>query len=176
MRAMRRRFALLPAAIVAGCSQPPARPIAAAHPPAPVLPYAPPPPPVAVDWRDRPATPGTWTYQQDARGSVAMFGTPGQDALVVLRCDQAGRRLFLSRGGAATGAFTVRTSSTTRRLPAGATGGVPPYAAALIPATDPLLDAIAFSRGRFALDEDGQPPLTPPAWAEVGRVIEDCRG
>ena len=38
-----------------------------------------------------------------------------------------------------------------------------------------LLDAMAFSRGRFAIDVNGLPSLYLPAWPEVGRVIEDCR-
>ena len=41
---------------------------------------------------------------------------------------------------------------------------------------DPLLDAIAFSRGRFVIEQTGQPPLVLPPHAEIGRVIEDCRG
>ena len=42
-------------------------------------------------------------------------------------------------------------------------------------AFDPLLDAIAFSRGRIAFGVTGQPPLVVPPWADVSRVIEDCR-
>lgn len=133
------------------------------------------PAPRAVDWRDGPVTPGTWTYARDDRGSAASFGPPGSDALAVLRCDLANRRLFLSRAGVATAPLTVRTSSVTRALPTGATGGTPPYAAAVLTATDPLLDAIAFSRGRFMLEQAGAPALALPAWAEIGRVIEDCR-
>lgn len=141
-----------------------------AAPSVPVL-----PPPAAADWRDWPVTPGTWTYRRDERGSVALFGQAGADALAVLRCDPANRRVFLSRAGAAAGPFTIRTSSVTRQLATGATGGTPAYEAATLPASDPLLDAMAFSRGRFALEQSGQPPLVLPAWAEVGRVTEDCR-
>ena len=132
-------------------------------------------PPPAADWRDWPVTPGTWAYRRDERGAVAMFGQPGADASAVLRCDLPNRRMFLSRTGAATGGFTVRTSSVTRQLATGATGGTPAYVAATLAANDPLLDAMAFSRGRFTLEQPGQPPLVLPAWAEVGRVVEDCR-
>lgn len=165
-------FALL--ALLVACA-PATRP--APPPVAPTTP-APPPPaaPVAFDWRDRPVTPGLWTYTADARGSVAMFGAAGSDALAVLRCDTRLKRLFLSRAGIGAPALTVRTTSMTRELATGATGGAPPYHAALLPAADPLLDAMAFSRGRFALEEPGAVPLALPAWAEVGRVIEDCRG
>ena len=53
-----------------------------------------------------------------------------------------------------------------------------PVAGALavtLDARDPLLDAMAFSRGRFAIEVAGQPALYLPSWSEVGRVIEDCR-
>ena len=161
--------------VVGGCAPTRPRPNVA-YAPRPAPPVVPAPVPQPADWRDLPATPGAWTYVADARGSLALFGPAGADALAVLRCDRANRRLFLSRAGAATGPFTVRTSSATRQLVTGATGGDPPYVAAVLPATDPLLDAMAFSRGRFALEQPGAPPLALPAWAEVGRVVEDCRG
>ncbi|WP_345907778.1 hypothetical protein [Sphingomonas sp. UBA4815] len=46
----------------------------------------------------------------------------------------------------------------------------------MLAGNDRLLDAMAFSRGRFTIEQAGQPPLIIPAYAEVGRVIEDCRG
>ena len=44
-----------------------------------------------------------------------------------------------------------------------------------MPARDPLLDAMAFSKGRFALEVAGLPTLYVPSYPEVTRVIEDCR-
>ena len=38
-----------------------------------------------------------------------------------------------------------------------------------------LLDAMAFSSGRFAVDLPGRSVLYLPSWPEVSRVIEDCR-
>lgn len=69
--------------------------------------------------------------------------------------------------------MTVRTTSLTRALPVqpAATG---PLSSALTP-RDPLLDAMAFSRGRFLVEAAGAPYLAIPAWAEVARVTEDCR-
>ena len=55
-------------------------------------------------------------------------------------------------------------------------GGQPPAIAASAGARDPRLDQIAFSRGRFLVDVAGQSRLVLPAWPEVARVIEDCRG
>lgn len=142
--------------------------------PPPVV--TPAPAPLASDWRDWPLTPGTWTYRQDARGSLALYGQASADALVTLRCDRAARRLYLSRSGAVATPLTIRTSSTTRALVVQPTGGTPPYVAVALAPTDPLLDAVAFSRGRFTMEQAGRPPLVVPPYAEVGRVIEDCRG
>ena len=167
------------AAALAGCVAPPADREAPPRP-APVRPVPPPPPPPppppAADWRDWPMTPGTWRYDRDARGTRAMYGLPNGEARLVLRCELPARRMFLSRAGTATGPLTVRTSSVARTLAIRPTGGQPPYVAAELPARDPLLDAIAFSRGRFAIEQAGVAPLVAPSWAEIGRVIEDCRG
>lgn len=148
-------------------------------PPAPVAPVpmpTPTPSPTAADWQDWPTTPGNWRYERDARGSRALFGTVSADAVAVLRCDLAARAVYLSRAGEAAGPFTIRTSSTTRVVPAQPTGGTPPYVAAALGSRDPLLDAIAFSRGRFTIEQPGAAPLVLRPWAEVSRVIEDCRG
>ena len=158
---------------VAACVAPPRAPTPVDVPrptPTVVLPR-----PASVDWQDWPRTPGSWTYQRDARGSRALFGTAGQDALAVLRCDQGERRMFLSRAGNATTPFTIRTTSATRAVVAQPTGGTPPYAAVAFAPTDPLLDAMAFSRGRFVIEQAGTPALVLPPYAEIGRVIEDCR-
>lgn len=45
----------------------------------------------------------------------------------------------------------------------------------VLPANDPILDAMAFSKGRFAIETAGQQTLYLPSWPEVTRVIEDCR-
>ncbi|SEM77765.1 hypothetical protein SAMN05192583_1197 [Sphingomonas gellani] len=171
---MRRSFRLLPLLAVVGCVP------QAAPPPAPApVPVAPPPAapaPLARDWRDWPVTPGDWTYRRDARGTVAMFGPRGADAAMVLRCDAARRQMFVSFPGASATNATVRTSSVARVLPLTPTGGTPPYVAAALAPTDSVLDAMAFSRGRFAVEGVGATPLVAPAWAEIGRVVEDCRG
>lgn len=80
--------------------------------------------------------------------------------------------MTLTLPGALPGSLTVRTSSTTRALtlvasPNGEVQG-------RLTANDPLLDAMAFSRGRFVLEQVSRRWVLP-AYAEVGRVIEDCR-
>lgn len=145
---------------------------------------APPPPPRAVpapdagtSWLDWAIAPGDWAYRADARGSVALFGEPGRNALFVIRCEAASRRIFLSREGDAAGgsSMTIRTSSTARTLGAAQAGGSTPYLAAELNARDDLLAAIAFSRGRFAVEVPGQAALAIPSWPEFTRVVEDCR-
>ena len=40
---------------------------------------------------------------------------------------------------------------------------------------DPLLDSLVSSHGRIAFSVAQRPPLVVPPWAEVARVVEDCR-
>lgn len=147
--------------------------------PAPAAPAAPSsaprPAPADDSWIDAATTPGQWLYRRDERGSLALFGVAGQSALVTLRCDRAARALYLSRasGGAAATGFTIRTTTRTDTLPARPTGGTPPYdAVALMPGA-PILAAMAYSRGRFALDAAGA-RLVLPARPELTRVLQDC--
>jgi len=134
------------------------------------------PPPATTDWRDSPVTLGEWVYRQDARGSIALYGQPGSDALVTLRCDIAARMVYLSRAASGPAApATIRTTSTARTLNLTPTGGTPPYLAVAITPGDSLLDAMGFSRGRFTIEQAGYPTLVIPAWAEIERVTEDCR-
>lgn len=170
-------FAALAAILfVSGCVSPPKAPrpapgpVAIPRPTPPVLPV-----PQGADWRDWAVTPGDWAYRVEARGSIATFGASGGAALLTLRCDRGAGTVTLSRSGAAATPLTLRTSSLVRSVAVqgGAAAG---SVAAVLPARDPLLDALAFSRGRFIVEQQGAPTLVVPAWAEVGRVIEDCRG
>lgn len=97
--------------------------------------------------------------------------------LLSLACDRAAGRVTLTRQGQPAGAatLTVRTGSASRAVTGSAVPGPPPAVTASVPARDSLLDAMAFSRGRFALETPGLPTLYVPSWPEIGRVIEDCR-
>lgn len=117
-------------------------------------------------------------YRQDERGSIALFGEAGRDAEFMLRCDKTRRTIFLSRkifmpGGEVK--TEIRTSAALKSFVMRPTGANPPYVATELDPRDPHLDAMAFSRGKFVVSTQGMPYLVVPNWAEVGRVIEDCR-
>ena len=166
---------------VAACSAPP--------PPPKTMPAARPatitPTPVAApvrqpgEWMDWPLTPGDWVYRRDERGSIALFGVPGADALVTLRCDTGRGKIYLARAnvaGMGSATFTLRSSSTLKEFTAQSTGGPLPYLATEIMPNDTVLDAIIYTRGRIALETTGQSSLAIPSWSEIARVVEDCRG
>ncbi len=144
--------------------------------PSPTPSYVPPPPPRApqvINWRDMPITPGTWHWRMEGSRSVARFGG---DALI-LSCNREAGAITLIRPGTASGAVpvTLQTSTMNRTLSANPEPGPPPVIALSLLARDGLLDAMAFSRGRFAIETAGLPTLYVPSWTEVSRVIEDCR-
>jgi hypothetical protein len=137
-----------------------------------------PPQPRPADWRDWAMTPGTWRYVAAGPGrSAATFGAGANGDLLQIACDRGAQRVTLTTKGAP-GAppLTIRTSSVERVLPKGASADAASFTRDIrLAANDPLLDALAFSRGHFVVEEAGAPPLVVPAWPEVGRVIEDCR-
>ncbi|MFC3439982.1 hypothetical protein ACFOKF_02010 [Sphingobium rhizovicinum] len=173
-------------ALLASCVGPaPQRP-APTPAPQPTRP-APPPPapapaaPTTVEWQYRPVTPGNWSYRAEAAGSAAFYGPTAADARLILRCDRASRRISLARANAGPnpangGAIIVRTSYGATSWPATPSAGAPPQLVAVRAASDPVLDQIAYSRGKIAVETTGTEPLIIPAWAEAARVIEDCRG
>jgi hypothetical protein len=120
-------------------------------------------------WIDAPLSPGDWRYEAGP-AARAWFGPPGQPSFSV-RCE--GRQIVLSRAGAGSGStMLVRASNGARSLTARAAGGA---TEAILPASDPFLDTMLFSRGRFAVEAPGLPRLIVPAWPEPARVVEDCR-
>ena len=126
----------------------------------------------ARNWRDMPASPGGWHWQRTTAGSEASFAG-GQ---FIMRCNAAQGTITLLRATAAVSGQVPMSISTsdaaTRALMA---VPVPGGVAVTLSAHDPLLDAMAFSRGRFAVETQGNAPLYVPSWTEVSRVIEDCR-
>ncbi len=171
MRRLGKAAAVMAILAVTACAPRPAPPPPTplpTRPPPPPRP-APVPPPAPLAWQDAPISPGNWSHQGDSERSTASFAA-GDGPSFLVRC--ASGRIGLVRIGASGGAITIRTSTGERAIPAnaGSQGLV-----ATLDANDPLLDAIAFSRGRFAVEASGAPLLILPAWPETARVIEDCR-
>lgn len=145
--------------------QPPPRPVATT-PPAP----QPVPIPPEKDWIDRAQTPGDWSYRQEGNRSFATFASDSAPRFG-MTC-QPGGRIALVVPGTGGPEVRVRTETVQRMLTGTQQGG---SLVVELPANDPLLDAMAITRGRFAIEAVGVPGLYLPAWAEVTRVIEDCR-
>lgn len=170
LRYGRMKAAAMLALALAGCTAipapeaPPPRPEPAQPAPAPT-----PIPAPAKPWDERALDGGAWRYDAGSR-TASFAGTGGGAPLLSLTCSGGGIRLAasLAAPGQALDA-DLRTSAGTDRLRLD-------NGAATLPARDPRLDRIAFSRGRFALEASNGRTLTLPVQAEIGRVIEDCRG
>ena len=162
-------LSLAAAAALASCAPRPAPP--APTPPAPEprpqpRPPAPLPPPPPAAWEDAPLTPGDWSHRGEGNASVASFANR-----FTISCE-AGGQVSLSLTGATGAVLAIRTSHGARSLAAEPRPGA---LVATLPAGDALLDQIAFSRGRFAVEAAGVGRLILPAWPETARVVEDCR-
>lgn len=129
-------------------------------------------------WDVAPLAAGDWTYSQDGDGTVASFGAAGAPAQLVLRCHPGAHEILVSRIGASAPSATmiIRTSAGVLSWNAVTAPDDPGRIVATRPASDPGFDWIAYSRGRFSVEVEGMARLVVPAWAEVSRVIEDCRG
>jgi len=129
----------------------------------------------AVDFSTARVAPGSWTYQALPGASEARFIDTGGIARLVIRCTKATRRVNLSPTSAvAAASIFVWTSSASRNVPVRFEANAMRVTADFS-AFDPLLDAIAFSRGRVAITVAGGSSLVMPAWPEAARTIEDCR-
>ena len=123
------------------------------------------------------ATPiaGDWTYAVTSGGSDATFANASRVPQVTIRCVRARRKVqILKAASSASPTLSVWTSAEARSLPA-TFDATSARVIAELGAYDPLLDAVASSRGRVAFGTPGAAALVVPPWAEVARVIEDCR-
>ncbi|GMM93915.1 hypothetical protein [Qipengyuania sp. MTN3-11] len=126
--------------------------------------------PAYDNWIDAPQTPGDWAYRTSGSESRASFST--NDTLAFQMICTPTKQIALIRPGGSAGRIGIRTETSERAVSAESRNGA---AVATLSPRDPLLDAMALTRGRFAVETAGQSPLYLPAWAEVTRVIEDCR-
>ena len=72
--------------------------------------------------------------------------------------------------------MTIRASSALKQFAAQSAGGTPAYVAVEMAPSDAFLDAVIFTRGRIAVEAAGQQSIAIPVWAEIAKVVEDCRG
>lgn len=173
---LRTGIAALACAAVAACVPPPAPTPAPAAAPAPAPAPAPVPPPAPAppfqgSWMDAPLTPGDWNYQ----AGIAQFGEPASEPRLTMRCDRTSGTVEIARAGNAAAPMILRAELAERSVVSVPASSVQPQVIARVPARDPLLDAMAFSKGRFAVEVAGLPTLYVPSYPEVTRVIEDCR-
>ena len=128
-----------------------------------------------VDFSYSSVSPGSWSYRAIAGGSEATFTDGTGTARMVILCSKVTRLVTMSRISAApASSLSFWTSSLSRNLPSRfdqPSGRV----IAQVGASDALLDAMAFSRGRFAVLMPGSPALVLQVGAEVDHVVEDCR-
>ena len=123
------------------------------------------------------ATPieGSWSYASTSDGSEASFANALGSPQLWIHCTRATRRVSIAKAAtAAAPLLNVWTSSLTRSAPASFNPAAGRLTIELAP-YDPLLDAVATSRGRVGFSAGSQPALVVPAWAEAAHVIEDCR-
>lgn len=154
-------------------------------PPMPAEPEPVPIPPVQEPafeyYLDAPQTPGTWTYSDEPTESLAYFalGQSTQGVRFIIRCEKTTRLLGLAR--ASDNGFTgprtmeIATETTRRTLTIEPLASEARLVAVELAPNDLLFDAMAITKGRFAVSVEGERTLYLPAWAEVTRVIEDCR-
>ena len=130
--------------------------------------------PAAIDLDAVRATVGNWSYRPITGGSEADFVDSGGHLRLTVRCNRTTRAVSIVRTGmtAAAPYLTVTTTYGARNLAASFAAG---NLTAAVAANDPLLDDIAFSRGKWAIANAGVGALVVPSWAEAPRVFEDCR-
>lgn len=109
--------------------------------------------------------------------STASFVSPSGAALATLTCDRTNARVLLARRGDAAASVAMALTSTfgTRPLSSDPLRSAPSWVVAELHSNDPMLDSVAFSRGRFVLEVAGLETLYLPSWPEISRVVEDCR-
>jgi len=120
---------------------------------------------------------GTWRYQQGNASPIAVFVTPDGTGVFALSCDRSRGAIDIWRAGTSVvaRAMRIRTETTERTLRVTQAEDTNPYLTTSLPANDRLLDAMAITKGRIAIEVEAQRTLYIPAWVEIGRVIEDCR-
>lgn len=176
---MRRMFLMSASLGLSACATVP-QPVVVQPKPiiAPVRPPAS-PRPAPRDWRDRAFSAGGWTLAQEADGMVARFGRTGAESDFIIACVGPTRTIRFGRAGSLpeliTSKMTLSSTEISKSYDAANSKGLPPNIWSETQASDPQLDALAFSRGRFLVSVIGTDDLVIPSWPEFAYVVEDCR-
>lgn len=155
-------------------------------PPAPLPEQAQEPRP--TNYLDAPQTLGNWRYARSGRITQAVFSA-GATTHLAFTCLGHTQQIRImreapereARGEAQREQYQgqrrmqITTETGEKTLAAHPMPSQPHVVAADIAVSDPFLDAMAITKGRFAVETEGMDTLYLPAWAEVSRVIEDCR-
>lgn len=136
------------------------------------------PPPARVpDLRYAAPVPGDWSYSGAAGGTEAVFRDAAtRRPQLTIRCTLAARLVTISKPSAAAVPFLLVWTTSTSKSFAATFDAARAQVSATVQSSNDILDAMAFSRGRFAVSVEGAPPLVLPTQPEVARVVEDCRG
>ncbi len=132
--------------------------------------------PAVTDYADSPLLPGSWSYLTVPGGSNARFTDPTGTIRISVGCNKTSRGVTIARTSTAPAAsLSIWTSTSSRSQPAMFEQSAQ-RVIATFNAQDTMLDAIVFSRGRFAVSMPGAPAFVIPTGPEPARIVEDCRG
>lgn len=128
------------------------------------------------DWINEPRTPGEWVFDDERAEAIAIYRTDAMVPLFFMRCEKATKTFGFARPSASPDPLVmqIRTETMDRAFETEPLDA-PALATVMLSSNDRLLDAMAVTRGRFAVETSGMPTLYLPPWAEVTRVIEACR-
>ncbi|HEV2594220.1 MAG TPA: hypothetical protein VGU01_03370 [Sphingomicrobium sp.] len=123
------------------------------------------------------ATPiaGEWAYNAISDGSEARFIDTNAVPQLILSCARSTRHVTVAKAAASAAPYLIIWTSSQQRIIPSSYNPAAGRLLAELDANDPILDAMATSRGRIGVGTDTQPSLVVPPWPELARVIEDCR-
>lgn len=126
-------------------------------------------------WEDWPIAAGDWQFGLTGTGATARY-TAAAGTAMTLGCERPGGEVTLLVAGMGLARdLAVRTTGSGDEILTG-TAQSDGSIRVILPASAGVLDRIGFSRGRFALANSARQGIALPAWPEIGRLTEFCRG
>lgn len=128
------------------------------------------------EWATCPVLDGEWAYRAAVAGqnATADFHTSDGEHLLEIRCEPEDGGVVISAANNSNDAAQIlfRTETQSRIVTGETSEG---WISTSFAAGDDLLDAIAFSHSRFAVEVEGDASYILPTRPEITRIIEDCR-